>query len=140
MTKPSALRATSPGPKGSSRHRAGSSRTSSSASCSKALPRAAGSTDRLVRTANFREATFADDACFGDITFAGNTDFRASCFKGDANFGSSTFSGDGDFGGATFARARFEKGANFGGTEFLGNAPYSAHSAANFRGARFHGV
>jgi hypothetical protein len=92
---------------------------------------------RLVREANFLDATFTSVADFGGATFTGDAHFYGASFSGHAHFYGARFSGDASFYGASFGDAADSRGASFSGHADFRGASFSGH--ARFGGASFSG-
>ena len=113
----------------------------------------------LTEIADFRYATFTNDANFWDATFnranferatfTNDANFERATFTNDANFGDATFTNDANFERATFKRANFERAtfkranferANFGDATFTNNAYFggATFNRANFERATFN--
>jgi uncharacterized protein YjbI with pentapeptide repeats len=91
--------------------------------------------ERHLTEADFRGATFIDDATF-DSTRFGVVRFDQATFTGDASFHQATFTDDARFNGATFTgNARFDSAnfrgdARFEGANFSGDASFAAATFA----------
>jgi uncharacterized protein YjbI with pentapeptide repeats len=102
-----------------------------------ARARGLGDGKALIRGANFKGATLADEVHFDDVTFECGCDFRNATFQGPAYFADAVFNGE-----AQFQRARFAKEAHFPKADFRGDAVF--HDAtfagfAHFPDATFNG-
>jgi uncharacterized protein YjbI with pentapeptide repeats len=102
----------------------------------------------VFMTAQFRQASFQDEADFGGVSFQSEAQFGGASFHGDAVFGGARFLGGAVFGGATFKRrARFSRVSfrgrvGFDWTRFEGRARFvdaTFHGDAGFSETQFYG-
>ena len=100
----------------------------------------------FTNNADFEHATFNRYAGFGGATFTNNADFEHATFNRDTGFGGATFTNAARFGGATFNRdadfehATFNRDADFRGATFKRDADFWSATFkrdADFRGATF---
>jgi uncharacterized protein YjbI with pentapeptide repeats len=99
--------------------------------------------ERRLEKADFRGATFVDDATFESTSFGSVAQFDEAIFKGDVSFKGATFEADVSFGKATFERHAWFGEATFRGEVSFDNAIFEGRAwfhEASFQDALFGGA